>query len=112
MVGVSRRDIAALSRWFGGLSARTRGVILAGAVFLVAGVVWMSLNARQEARLLRLDPDSLPAQAQLASWGAGHGRGLYQSRCASCHGSEGRGHYRQGIPNLTDKDYLYGTGAP
>jgi cytochrome c oxidase cbb3-type subunit 3 len=110
MVGVSRRDIAAVARWFGGLSARMRVLILAGLALLIVLLVWSVANARQEAKLVRPDPDLLPAQTELTRWGAERGHGLYQSRCASCHGTEGRGHYRQGVPNLTDKDYLYGTG--
>lgn len=110
MVGVSRRDIAAVARWFGGLSPRARAVILAALALAIAALAWAVLNAKQEARLVSVDPDTLPANVQLAKWGAERGRGLYQSRCASCHGTEGRGHYLQGIPNLTDKDYLYGTG--
>lgn len=110
MVGVSRRDIAAAARWFGGLSGRARALILAGLAIAAVGLAWAVLNARQEAQLVTLDPDSLPSQAQLMRYATDHGRGLYQSRCAGCHGTEGRGHYDRGVPNLTDKDYLYGQG--
>src|SRR5665213_4068997 len=110
MVGVSRRDIARAARWFAGLSARTRWLIVTGLALAAVGLVWAVLNARQEARLVRIDPDSVPGQAELMRFGVRRGRGLYQGRCASCHGSEGRGHYGRGVPNLTDKDTLYGQG--
>jgi cytochrome c oxidase cbb3-type subunit 3 len=37
------------------------------------------------------------------------GRNLFLNRCATCHGSDGRG--AKGYPNLADKVWLYG-GAP
>ncbi len=110
MVGVSRRDIAAAARWFGGLSARTRGVILAVLAVAALGLTWVVLNARQEARLVRVDADSLPAQPALMRYAVDRGRGLFQSRCASCHGSDGQGRHTLGAANLTDKDWLYGEG--
>ena len=39
----------------------------------------------------------------------GMGRRIFANRCATCHGSDGRG--ARGYPNLTDADWLHG-GAP
>jgi cytochrome c oxidase cbb3-type subunit 3 len=110
MVGVSPRDIAAAARWFRGLGRRTRFSILGALALAVVALTWALLNAGQEARLIRADPDSLPANSALMSYAVGHGRGLYQSHCGSCHGAEGQGRHNLGAPNLTDKDYLYGDG--
>ncbi len=36
---------------------------------------------------------------------------LFQSQCASCHGTNGQGDRTQGAPNLADADWLYGGEA-
>ena len=110
MVGVSRRDLSAVARWFGGLGRRTRAAILVCLALAAVGIAWAIYTGHQDGRLVRADPDSLPAQTQLMSYAVGHGRGLYQSHCSSCHGAEGQGRHNLGAPNLTDKDYLYGDG--
>lgn len=110
MVGVSRSDMAAVARWFGGLSARLRVLILAGLVLGAAGLTWAVLGAQQDARLVRADADSLPARPALMHYAVDRGRGLFKSRCASCHGPNGQGRYTLGAANLTDKDWLYGDG--
>ena len=33
---------------------------------------------------------------------------LFKDNCASCHGPEGRGQRKDGAPNLTDNEWLYG----
>jgi cbb3-type cytochrome c oxidase subunit III len=40
----------------------------------------------------------------------GRGRSLFDAHCASCHGQAGHGDRAKGIPDLTDDDWLYGTG--
>lgn len=110
MVGVSRRDMAVIARWFGGLSLRTRAFILAALAVAAVGLTWAVFNARQEARLVRVDPDSLPSQPALMHYAVDRGRSLFKSRCASCHGPDGQGRHDLGAANLTDKDYLYGEG--
>lgn len=36
---------------------------------------------------------------------------LFAAQCASCHGADGKGDQKQGAPNLTDQDWLYGGDA-
>jgi len=110
MVGVSRSDIAAIGRWFGRLGARTRVLILAGVVIVAAGLVWAAAGVQADARLVHVDPDSLPGQPALMHYAVDRCRGLFKSRCASCHGADGQGRYTLGAANLTDKDWLYGEG--
>jgi cytochrome c oxidase cbb3-type subunit 3 len=110
MVGVGRRDIAALSAWIGRLSPRARLLAAAGLAALAALIAWAVLNAQQEARLLRADPDALTTDAAATRLALGPGRATFRQNCASCHGPSGQGHPSWGVPNLTDKDWLYGEG--
>jgi cytochrome c oxidase cbb3-type subunit III len=63
-----------------------------------------------EANLLRADPGGVPTEATLMRFAAGRGRSLFETHCASCHGRAGHGDQDKGIPDLTDDDWLYGTG--
>ena len=61
-------------------------------------------------QLLRADPDSIPTNAGLMEFALGRGKSGYRSHCASCHGEQGQGDAARGVPNLTDHDWLYGSG--
>ena len=76
--------------------------LLVAAVFAVDGY-----TARQ---LLRADPEALSAGSMLVRFAVLRGRGLFVARCAACHGVSGSGDSARGIPDLTDDDWLYGTG--
>jgi cytochrome c oxidase cbb3-type subunit 3 len=76
--------------------------LLAAAVFAADGYA--------ERQLLRADPEALPADAALLSFAVRRGGTLFQARCAACHGVAGSGDPSQGVPNLTDDDWLYGSG--
>jgi cytochrome c oxidase cbb3-type subunit III len=39
---------------------------------------------------------------------AARGANVYAANCVACHGAEGKGDMGQGVPNLTDKEWLYG----
>ncbi|MGA3159031.1 MAG: cytochrome-c oxidase, cbb3-type subunit III [Steroidobacteraceae bacterium] len=47
----------------------------------------------------------------LATGDAAHGKEVFASLCAACHGPEGKGNQLLGAPNLTDQIWLYG-GSP
>lgn len=61
-------------------------------------------------RLLRADPDAVPRDARLWEFGVARGRTLFHGHCDGCHGMTGRGNAVLGVPNLTDDDWLYGSG--
>ena len=37
---------------------------------------------------------------------------IFQAQCAACHGPQGKGNQTLGAPNLTDKEWLYGSDRP
>jgi cytochrome c oxidase cbb3-type subunit III len=85
-------------------------IVLIIASLLVAAVFAADSYAARQ--LLRADPDALPTDAMLLRFAVGRGRALFEARCALCHGAAGSGDPAAGVPNLTDDDWLYGTGRP
>ena len=39
----------------------------------------------------------------------GDAAATYDSKCASCHGKDGKGNQNLGAPDLTDADWMYGS---
>ena len=85
-------------------------VVLIMASLLVAAVFAADSYAARQ--LLRADPDALPGDAMLLRFAVRRGRPLFEARCAACHGASGTGDTVNGVPDLTDNDWLYGTGRP
>ena len=83
-------------------------VVLIMAAMLVAAVFAADSYAARQ--LLRADPDALPADAVLLRFAVRRGRPLFEARCAVCHGAAGTGDSAKGVPDLTDNDWLYGSG--
>jgi cytochrome c oxidase cbb3-type subunit III len=77
--------------------------------FLIGAAVFASTNY-DERRLLRADPDTVPADPALLRFAVTRGQPLFTVHCAVCHGVSGAGDPLKGVPNLTDNDWLYGTG--
>lgn len=63
-----------------------------------------------EAALLRADPETILSSPTLAPFALRLGRNTFMQACASCHGERGRGLIARGVPDLTDRDRLYGEG--
>jgi len=84
-------------------------VLLAGSVCIIIAV-WAQLN-HLDGSLLRADPNAIPTNAALVAYARPRGHALYDLYCASCHGKEGGGDSGRGIPDLSDNDWLYGTGT-
>ena len=86
-----------------------RFIVVVILAFLIGAAVFA--NSRHvERRLLRADPDALRADSALLRFAADRGRPLFLVHCATCHGVSGAGDPLKGVPNLTDNDWLYGTG--
>jgi len=83
-------------------------LVMVMASLLVAAVFAADSYAARQ--LLRADPDALPADAMLFRFAVRRGRPLFEARCAACHGAAGLGDSAKGIPDLTDNDWLYGSG--
>ena len=78
----------------------------------VAGAFWYATEIAPARSLLRLDPNAIPEQAGPMHFATAHGEKVFHAACASCHGAQGAGDQSLGVPNLTDADWLYGTGTP
>jgi cytochrome c oxidase cbb3-type subunit III len=82
--------------------------------FLLVAVVAVSLIlvCRVEefnALLLRSDADSIPSMQSVMARAIGGGARVFAVRCATCHAG-GRANTATGVPDLTDGDWLYGSG--
>jgi cbb3-type cytochrome c oxidase subunit III len=82
-------------------------LLLLGAVAAAYGVWQVS---RQRRVAMQLDPDRISATPALADRVLQWGHPVFLKHCANCHGAEGHGSHLRGVPDLTDRDYLYGAG--
>jgi cytochrome c oxidase cbb3-type subunit III len=87
-----------------------RITFLLAATACIMAAVLLYLSGRERS-LLRADPDSIPAHPALMAFALNRGEPLFEMHCAACHGAEGQGDTRRGVPALNDGDWLYGTGA-
>src|SRR5579859_6360457 len=95
------------------LSTRSRSRWTVSIVFLallVVGAAPFFYSGHLEARLVRSDPNAVPADPDLMSFAVDHGATIFSSRCAGCHGANGRGDPQRGVPDLADADWLYASG--
>ncbi|HEY0747463.1 MAG TPA: c-type cytochrome [Steroidobacteraceae bacterium] len=83
-------------------------IVVAIACFIGAAV--FATTSFEERRLLRADPNALPTDPALLHFAVSRGEPLFRAHCAACHGVSGAGNPTSGVPNLTDNDWLYGTG--
>jgi len=77
---------------------------------LLIGAAVFAENSYLERKLLRADPEALPADAMLLRFAVSRGEPLFATHCAACHGATGAGDPARETPNLLDGDWLYGTG--
>ena len=64
-----------------------------------------------EARLLRAEPEAIAARPDLERYALAKGGPDYRRYCATCHGADLKGDRSRGVPNLVDRDWLYGSGG-
>ncbi len=87
------------------------GVIAAAAVIAIGLGGYRYFQIREmDARFLISTPDTVPNKPELVSFALPRGKSAFEKNCASCHGTTMKGDPLKGIPNLTDNDYLYGSG--
>lgn len=77
---------------------------------LAAALAWWWDIRNQSARLLMAEPDAIPGSPPLNQFAMSRGRPAFARYCAPCHGSAGQGDPLRGVPDLRDRDWLYGSG--
>ena len=74
---------------------------------VAAAVATRDRHAREQ--LMRVDPETILDRPALARTALALGQAGFRQHCASCH-RDGSPDQARGIPDLTDQDFLYGTG--
>jgi len=86
-------------------------IMVAALALLAGGALWLH-ESRARATVLLADIDRLAADPKLAPGLRERGRHVFLDHCAACHGDDGHGDRAGGVPDLTDRDFLYGQGRP
>jgi cytochrome c oxidase cbb3-type subunit 3 len=84
-----------------------------GLAVLALGILALRSLTATEAlrrRFLMASPDRVPSDPALVRYAMNLGRRGYAQHCASCHGVDLKGDRSRGVPDLTDQDWLYGSG--
>jgi len=81
------------------------------AVFACITAAVLMHTSLLEGRLVRADPNTIPGNPALMGFARDRGAALFEARCAACHGIRGRADPARGIPDLSDADWLFGTGS-
>ena len=91
---------------------RRRPIVLLVAIvlLLVVAAAMAAIERRNRGELLRTDADNVLNTPRLATRALASGRKVFLNQCAGCHGADGHGSTATGVPDLTDLDFLYGTG--
>jgi cytochrome c oxidase cbb3-type subunit III len=100
-------DLAHLS-----VRGRRRWLIGLVAVVLVAATaVYLAYNRILKYELLAAAPDAIAADARLDRFADSLARPAWNAHCAGCHGADMKGDPARGAPNLTDAEWIYGSGT-
>lgn len=81
-----------------------------GLVAVVTALSWHHASIARQTLVLRSDPESLLGDPALRAIVLADGRKVFALHCAACHGTAGQGDTARAMPNLTDKDFLFGRG--
>lgn len=91
-----------------------QALAITGAVVLLAGIgaALLQWHARrlEDAHLLLTAADQIIEQPRLYRQALARGRPAFVRYCASCHGVGGGPDHLWGVPDLRDRDWLYGGG--
>jgi cytochrome c oxidase cbb3-type subunit 3 len=97
-------DLAAAARAHGRIRAALAGLVL---TLAVASAVHRHLLI---IRLLEADADAIHPGSRIWTFAEREAVPLYRKLCAGCHGARFTGDRARGIPDLSDDDWLYGSG--
>jgi cytochrome c oxidase cbb3-type subunit III len=87
-------------------------IVYAAVLIVGAAAISMAVyRGYRESQLLRADPDTVPGNDPLMQFAATRGAARFRVHCASCHGASGKGDPLRATPDLTDDDWLFGTGT-
>jgi cytochrome c oxidase cbb3-type subunit 3 len=89
---------------------RWKLLVVSVAMLVLALLAIQGSSQREEAAMLRADPEEILSQPALRKVALAHGGTVYQAQCASCHGVNGAGDPVLGVPDLTAVRPLYGEG--
>ncbi|MBX3563546.1 MAG: c-type cytochrome [Sphingomonas sp.] len=82
------------------------------ALLVLVAAVWRGAADRNaRAALIQAAPESILGQDRLRRTAIAIGGPIFARACASCHGADGAGLRDQSAPDLTDGDFLYGSGS-
>jgi cytochrome c oxidase cbb3-type subunit 3 len=85
--------------------------VYAAIVIAVAAATAVAVyDAHREAQLLRADPETIPGNNKMLQFALSRGAAKFRAKCADCHGASGKGDRARGVPDLTDNDWLFGSG--
>jgi cytochrome c oxidase cbb3-type subunit III len=96
------------------LSARGRRRWLIGVAVVVAAaaaLVTFAYNQILKYELLAADPGAIAADTRLAQFAGTLARPAWNGNCAGCHGAAMKGDLARGVPDLTDAEWIYGSGT-
>jgi cytochrome c oxidase cbb3-type subunit 3 len=80
------------------------------ALILVAALFAAVMRSHNlDNQIMQADPEQILGQPKLASRALAIGATSFVANCSGCHGT-GAGDPTRGIPNLADRDFLYGGG--
>ena len=85
------------------------GLIVVG-LFAAAGAL-ATVRRQGQVALMHADADAVLTDPRLGPPALARGRTVYRAQCAACHGAQGRAGGGNGVPDLTDDDFLYGAGS-
>jgi cytochrome c oxidase cbb3-type subunit 3 len=94
------------------MAAHRRALVIGAAVIPLGMLVVRSVGAShaQRRQFLMASPDTIASEPALVRYAMDRGERSYGQHCARCHGAELKGDRGRGVPDLTDRDWLYGSG--
>ena len=100
-------------RWEESLNSTLKirlGISLALLAVAALGTLRFINETAVKTRFLTRNADTIVNDAELMRYAMPRGEEAYQTHCASCHGANLSGDPKRGVPNLKDRDWLYGSG--